>query len=101
MESSTRKINFYELYPKEEENSNLLKRGFGGIKIFDTPGLVKTKDLDSFELIKNQLDKFFNEIHIIYFFTKAQSNLEQCIDMLKYVKQKNKERKEKNLKKIF
>ena len=100
MESSTRKINFYELYPKEEENSNLLKRGFGGIKIFDTPGLVKTKDLDSFELIKNQLENFFNEIHIIYFFTKAQSNLEQCIDMLKYVKQKNKERKEKNLKNI-
>ena len=99
VESSTRKINFYELYPKEE-NSNQLKRGFGGIKIYDTPGLVKTKDLDSFKLIKEQLDKVFHEIHIIYFFTKAQSNIELCIDMLKYIKIKNKEREEKQLKKI-
>ena len=78
-ESSTLQINSYELYPPEEENPNpnKLKNGFGGIKIFDTPGLVKTKDLDSFELIKEKFGEIFNKIHIIYFFIKSQSNLEQ------------------------
>ncbi len=94
-ESSTLQINSYELYPQEEENPNpnKLKKGFGGIKIFDTPGLVKTNDLKSFELIKEKLGKIFNKIHIIYFFIKAQSNLEQCINMLQYIKEINNERR--------
>jgi len=91
LESSTRKINTYELYPPEEEqNENKLKIGYGGIKVYDTPGLVKINNLNSFELIKKELGKIFNKIHIVYFFIKAQSNLEQCINMLKYIQEINK-----------
>ena len=101
LESSTRKINSYELYPPEEEQKEKkLKTGYGGIKIYDTPGLVKINELNSFELIKNELGKIFHKIHIVYFFIKAQSNLEQCINMLKYIKEINKERKQRNLFKI-
>ena len=101
-ESSTLKINYYELYPKEEENpnSNLLKNGYGGIKIYDTPGLVKTDKLNSFELIREELSQIFDKIHIIYFFIKAQSNLEQCINMLQYINEINKKRKKNNINKI-
>ena len=76
LESATSKINSYELYPNsaDEEQDKVIKNGFGGIKIFDTPGLTKTENLNSFELIKEKLNKIFNEIHIIYFFIKEQSN---------------------------
>jgi GTPase Era involved in 16S rRNA processing len=101
LESTTREINCYELYPPEEENlTNNLKKGYGGIKIFDTPGLVKTKELNSFEKIKEKLKHVFAQIHFVFFFIKAQSNLEQCIDMLQYINDKNKERIEKNMNKI-
>ena len=102
LESATSKINSYELYPNsaDEEQDKVIKNGFGGIKIFDTPGLTKTENLNSFELIKKKLNKIFNEIHIIYFFIKAQSNLEHSIDMLKYIKNKNIEREKNKLNKI-
>ena len=102
MESSTLKINSYEYYPPEEENEKdkVLKKGYGGIRIYDTPGLVKKKDLDSFGLIKSKLNKIFNKIHIILFFIKAQSNLEQCIDMLKFIHDLNSKREKKKLNKI-
>ena len=96
-ESSTLKINSYEYYPPEEENENSVKKGYGGIKIFDTPGLVKKEGLNSFELIKKKLNSIFDKIHIIYFFIKAQSNLEQCIDMLRFIEEKNINRKKNNL----
>ena len=99
-ESTTLDINSYELYPKEEDNKNTFKKGYGGIRFYDTPGLVKTKDLDSFKKIKNNLKKVFNKIHIIYFFIKSQSNLEQSIDMLKYIKEINQEREKKQINKI-
>ena len=100
-ESSTLKINYYELYPKEEEdpNQNLLKNGYVGIKIYDTPGLVKMDKLNSFELIRKELSKIFDKIHIIYFFIK-ESNLEQCINMLKYINEINNKRKENNINRI-
>ena len=101
-ESSTLKINSYELYPLEEEDQSqkILKKGYGVIRIYDTPGLVKKKDLNSFELIKSKLSDIFNEIHIIYFFIKAQSNLEQCIDILSYIQNLNINRNKNKLKKI-
>ena len=101
-ESSTLKINSYELYPPEEEDLNhkILKKGYGGIRVYDTPGLVKKKGLNSFELIKSKLSKIFDKIHIIYFFIKAQSNLEQCIDMLIYIQDLNIKRNKINLKKV-
>ena len=40
LESITKEITTYELYPNSEEDSDKIKKGHGGIKIFDTPGLV-------------------------------------------------------------
>ena len=101
LESATSKINSYEFYPSEnEEKEDEIKNGYGWIRIFDTPGLVKTDNLNSFELIKKKLNKIFNEIHLVIFFIKAQSNLEQCIDMLKYIKNINIKREKQNLNKI-
>jgi len=101
LESTTKEINTYELFPtNEDEDSEKIKKGQGGIKIFDTPGLVKTKDLNSFKLIKSKLDEIFCQIHIIIFFNKSQGNLENCIDMLEYINNKNEERIKKKLNKI-
>ncbi len=101
LESATLKINSYEFYPSEnEEKDNIIKNGYGGIKIFDTPGLVKTDNLNSFELIEKKLKKIYNEIHLVIFFIKTQSNLEQCIDMLKYINNINIKREKNNLNKI-
>ena len=96
LESATSKINKFELYPSENE----IEDGYGGIKFFDTPGLVKNDKLNSFELIKYKLNKIFNEIHLIYFFIKGQGNLEESIDMLKYIKNINIKREKENLNKI-
>ena len=98
--SATLEINSYEFYPSEETKINELKKGYGVIRIFDTPGLVKTKELNSFNLIKDKLSTIFNKIHAIFFFIKAQSNIEQCIDMLKYIKDINLERAKNNKNKI-
>ena len=62
--------------------------------------MVKTKKLNSFNLIKSKLDNEFKYIHIVYFFIKSQSNIENCIDMLEYIKNKNIERVKKNKNKI-
>jgi len=97
-ESITKTINCYELYPPEENDPTIkLKKGYGGIKIFDTPGLVKNKNLNSFDLIKNELNDIFNQIHFILFFIKGQGNLEDCIDMLRFIRNKNIERKKNNI----
>ena len=95
-ESTTLEIKSYELYPDEEETpgENILKNGLGGIKIYDTPGLVNTNNLNS--NVKGKLSKILKKIHIIYFFIKAQSNLEQCISMLQYINDINAKRKNKN-----
>lgn len=61
LESSTRKINTYELYPPEEEQKeNKLKIGYGGIKVYDTPGLVKINNLNSFELLQSLIYTIYN-----------------------------------------
>ena len=96
LESTTKEIHHYELYPPEDENlKDNLKHGYGGIKIFDTPGLVKIKELTLFLLIKSELDNIFEQIHFVFFLIKAQSHLDYCIDMLKYLRDKNKDRKKK------
>ena len=91
-ESTTLEIKSYELYPQEEEfpEEFKLKRGYGGIKFYDTPGLVATDNLNS--IVRDKVSKIIDKIHIIYFFLKAQSNLEQCIMMLKYINSINKDR---------
>ena len=104
LESTTREITYYDLFLPEtyedKTDKKLVKNGFGGVRIMDTPGLVKTKNLNSFNLIKSKLDAEFSHIHIVYFFLKSQSNIEQCIDMLKYIKVKNLEREKKQKSKI-
>ena len=68
------------------------RKGKVGINFIDTPGLIKKSNI---KFIKQILDEYFGKIHLIYFFIKAQSNLENCIEILKYIKLKN----EKNFKK--
>ena len=67
------------------------KKGNVGIKFIDTPGIIKEENNKFIEQI---LDEYFGKIHLIFFFIKAQSNLENCIEILKYIKLKN----EKNVK---
>ena len=88
-ESATREITYYEFglsdNNKEKEDNKLIKNGYGLIRILDTPGLVITKDLDASSKIIDMIDEEFDSIHMIYFFLKAQSNIEQCIETLKYI----------------
>ena len=67
------------------------KKGNVGIKFIDTPGIMNNSII---KLIKQIIDQYFGKIHLIYFFIKSQSNLENCIEILKYIKLKN----EKNVK---
>ena len=89
LESATREITYYEFglsdNNKEKEDNKLIKNGYGLIRILDTPGLVTSKIID-------MIDEEFDSIHMIYFFLKAQSNIEQCIEILKYIQKKNLER---------
>ena len=98
-ESATKEITYYEFslfdHNGEKEDNKLIKNGYGLIRILDTPGLVVTKDLNASSKIIDMIDKRFDSIHMIYFFLKGQSNIEQCIEALKYIKKKNLER-EKN-----
>ena len=98
-ESTTKEITYYEFSFKdvqeEKDKNKLIKNGYGLIRVLDTPGLVLTKDLDASSKIIEKLNKEFDNIHMIYFFLKGQSNIEQSINILKYIKNKNIER-EKN-----
>jgi GTPase Era involved in 16S rRNA processing len=98
-ESTTKEITYYEFsfqdVQEEKDNNKLIKNGYGLIRVLDTPGLVLTKDLDASSKIIEKLNKEFDNIHMIYFFLKGQSNIEQSLNLLKYIKKKNVER-EKN-----
>ena len=97
-ESATKEVTYYEFSfsdNNEEKDNKFIKNGYGLIRILDTPGLVLTKELDASSKIINMIDEEFDSIHMIYFFLKGQSNIEQCIETLKYIKKKNLER-EKN-----
>ena len=102
--STTKEINYYEFAFTENQEENdknkLIKNVYGLIRILDTPGLVLTKDLDTSSQIIKELDKEFNNIHLIYFFLKGQSNIEQCINILKYINNKNKEKIKKKAYKV-
>ena len=99
LESTTKEITYYEYsfqdVQEEKDKNKLIKNGYGLIRVLDTPGLVLTKDLDASSKIIEKLNKEFDNIHMIYFFLKGQSNIEQSINILKYIKNKNIER-EKN-----
>ena len=102
-ESATQDIKCYELswrdFLEEGETIELIKNGYGVIRIFDTPGIIKTENLDaSSKIIKTIEKEFKNDIHLIYFFMKGQSNIEQSIDILKFIKKKNSEKKSNEFK---
>ena len=73
------------------------KKGNIGIRIIDTPGIIKKSNI---KFIKKILDEYFGKIHLIFFFIKAQSNLENCIELLKYIKLKNEKNFKEGKKKI-
>ena len=56
--------------------------------------------MNTVKKVKEELNNFFHNINIIYFFLRSQSNLENSISLLKYIKSKNDERIKKNLQKI-
>ena len=64
-ESVTKEINEYCFYSRNDQESNKnekkieLKKGYGGIKIFDTPGIANSKVIDSFKQIKGKFDDVF------------------------------------------
>ena len=103
-ESATKEITYYEFnysnISEEHDKNKLIQNGYGLIRILDTPGLVITKDFDPSLKIIEKIDKEIDNIHMIYFFLKAQSNIEQSIGTLKYIKQKNIERERNKLPKI-
>ena len=79
-ESTTKEITFYEFVLPDDQDENdknkIIKNGYGLIRFLDTPGLVLTQDLDASSKIIEKLDKEFDNIHMIYFFLKGQSNIE-------------------------
>ena len=77
LSSVTKNVKEYKIYL---QNSKL------GINILDSPGIVTRKD---FEVVKKELEHHINKIHLIYFFIKSQSNLEENIDVLKYIQNNN------------
>jgi len=89
-ESVTKEINYYKYIcsDNEFEENKLIKNKFGFIRVIDTPGLIH----NTYAKIISELDEEFNNIHLIYFFMKGQSNIEQCINTLKYINDKNKEK---------
>ena len=103
-ESATKEITYYEFnysnISEEHDKNKLIQNGYGLIRILDTPGLVITKEFDPSLKIIEKIDKEIDKIHMIYFFLKAQSNIEQSIGTLKYIKQKNIERERNKLPKV-
>ena len=75
----------------------IYREGKVGIKLVDTPGIIKKSNI---KFIKKILDEYFGKIHLIFFFIKAQSNLENCIEILEYIKNKNEKNCKEGIKKI-
>jgi hypothetical protein len=101
-ESITSKISEYPFYIKGSDN-NLIQ-----INFTDTPGLTKIedKDVDTIDLVKDLIEKKFkqcedskDDIHIIYFFSEPNSNLENIKRFFKYLIELNNKRLAKKKKK--
>lgn len=102
LESITNKIREYEII--------VSKNGIfqTGIRLFDTPGLTripKTK-IDTIKQVKNAIKNKIEEctdarddIHLIYFVLKANSNLENYVDFFKFINEINEKRSKNNKKK--
>ena len=80
--STTLDITHYQLYSEEsykDDNKILQSKEYGRINILDTPGLVESKILNTVKKVKEELNNFFHNINIIYFFLRSQRNLENRI----------------------
>lgn len=85
-ESVTTKINEYVVKSDLPEFN-------GEIKLYDTPGLIiKNNKIQNEELVFSQIKNIFknaedskDEIHFIYFFIKPKGNLENSVNLLKYL----------------
>ena len=80
-----------------------------GIRFYDTPGLTKIEKtkVDTIKIVKKAMEKKINEcneakdnIHLIYFILKSDSNLENYIDFFKFIIETNEKRIKNGLKKI-
>ena len=92
--SVTNKILTYEVYMDD-----ILKKYIGncpgGLRFTDTLRLVNKK---CYEMVKKEVK--LDKIDIIYFFTNESSNLENSLEMLKYIDKTNNKRIKCGLKKI-
>ena len=103
-ESITSKISEYPFYIKGS-NNNLIQ-----INFTDTPGLTKIEDkgVDTIDLVEDLIEKKLkqcedskDDIHIIYFFSEPNSNLENIKQFFKYLIKINKKRLDKKKKKYL
>lgn len=80
-----------------------------GIRLFDTPGLtiIEKNKMDTIKIVKKAMEKKIKEcneskenIHLIYFVLKANTNLENYVDFFKFIIELNEDRKKNGQKKI-
>ena len=103
LESVTNQIREYEIITSK---NGIFKTG---IRFFDTPGLtfIKKKNRNTFDEVKSSIDKKIKEcmdarddIHMIYFVLKGNSNLENFVEFFNYLIKLNNDRIKNNKKKI-
>ena len=103
LESVTNKIREYEIIASKNDIFQT------GIRFFDTPGLTKIKksNIDTIEMVEKLMKQKIKEcneakenIHLIYFILKPDSNLENYIDFFKFIIELNEERIDNGQKKI-
>lgn len=75
------------------------KYNISSIKFYDSPGIEKTENFNSEEIVIDFLKKRFNEINLIYFLRRGGA-IEDCKNVFKKIVELNKERVEKKLSKI-
>ena len=103
LESVTNNIREYEILAS--------KNGIfqSGIRLFDTPGLTKIEKTkkDTIKIVKDAMKKKIKEcneskenIHLIYFVLKANTNLENYVDFFKFIIELNEDRIKNGQKKI-
>ena len=103
LESVTNKIREYEIIAS---NNGIFETG---IRFYDTPGLTKieNKKVDTIKEVKQSIEKKISEcndakdnIHLIYFILKPDSNLENYTDFFQFIIDMNKQRVKNGQKKI-